>query len=434
MNYRTLIVPALGLSLTTSAFAAKQFLLDGSFETVGEDGMTPTGWQAFSGVRSGAFAFDGQFSCLASVRTNAFVGLYRDTVDAFAGTRVKLRCMAYNPSSAPITGNVKAGIKLEFRPPGGGAGPAPEENLGMTVGSPTDQWVLITLNTVVPPDVDSARIIMIGFESMFSTNGPVYIDNAFAALGSAPTTNLLLNNSFESGTSSANGLTNWTEFADPFSGARRNSFEVPSQDGLAVLKISGQNTAGVFQTISVTAGQTLTISAYARQRSTSPYGVVPADMTLPTPQAGVKVEWSSGTTPRPDIDIAPNDNPISGTTNIIQAGSPVDTWVPLTIDYTLPPQTGANLRCTVINGFGTADCDVYFDAFEAILKNQFNGADANNDGAEDMIDIARLQRVFAGNGGGLRFGGLVFDNDDDNDVDALDAAYVEDRMTGPANP
>ncbi|MFN0136659.1 MAG: hypothetical protein ACKVS9_11155, partial [Phycisphaerae bacterium] len=128
MNYRTTFVAAAGVALATSAFGSKAFLKSGSFEVLGE-GTTPADWLAFGGVQDSAFAFHGQFSALATVRTNAFVGLYQDTVDAFEGTRVKMRALAYHPSAAPITGNIVAGIKLEFRQPGGGAGPAPVENL-----------------------------------------------------------------------------------------------------------------------------------------------------------------------------------------------------------------------------------------------------------------------------------------------------------------
>lgn len=431
MSYRTIFTTTASAAVAASAFGSKSFLKNGSFEVAGE-GTTPADWLAFGGERSTAFAFHNDFSVLATVRTNAFVGVFQDTVDAFEGTRIKLRCLVYHPSAAPLVGSVVAGIKLEFRQPGGGSGPEPVENLALTVGSPVDTWFEITLNEIVPPDVDAARIVILGFEVDQANNGAAYIDDAFAALSSAPSTNLLLNPSFQDGSSAANGLTSWTEFADPFSGARRNAFEVPGRTGSAVLKISGRNTAGVFQQINTVPGETLIVSAWGRQRGTTPYGVLPEVVENPNPQAGVKIEWSAGNVPRPDIDIAPNDNPISFTTNVITATSPRDVWIPVTIDYTMENNTGANLRCTAINGFGAAECDVYFDAFEAILKNVFNGTDADGDDDADMVDMAQLQRVYNGSGGGLKFGGLVFDQDDDNDVDTSDAAYSVDRVTGPA--
>jgi hypothetical protein len=167
------------------------------------------------------------------------------------------------------------------------------------------------------------------------------------------------------------------------------------------------------------------ISAWFLSLSTAPY-------QHPDARAGVKVEWSAGSVPVFSVDVVPNANPQSGTTNIINSSTPTDQWTPVTIDYTMPPNNAAELRGTVINAFGPGTCDVYFDAFEMVLTNVFDGSDADGDDDEDMQDIRHLQQVFRGSGGGRPFGGLVFDHDEDNDVDSSDLDQVLPQMTGPA--
>ena len=258
----------------------------------------------------------------------------------------------------------------------------------------------------MPEETATARCVIVSFDNT-ADNGPVYADSAFVELGSAPLVNQLSNGSFESGDSGPNGLVDWTEFADPnLSAARKNSFEVSADDGGFVLKMSGGATAGVFQDVLVTEGDTITITAKFKSSSGASY-------FDPNAVAGVKVEWLGVTgKPVPNIDIAPNDNPISGTTNIIDQSSTKDTWHPLIIDFTLATTEAANLRATVISGFGPGSADVYYDSFEMVLTNVFDGSDADADDDQDLWDMARAQRAFTGTDGGMVFRGIVFDQDE----------------------
>jgi len=413
--------------LASTAFARQQVLKNGSYEAADPNTLIPFDWTQFGGAgQSGVFSFDGLSSALASIQVNAFVGMFQDPVQVEENVRILMKAMAYIPSAAPITGAGAAGIKLEFFEPEGLEVPDPEENLAFEPNNPAyaeNTWIQVSYSTTVPEDIDIARIIMISFDTV-TTNGPVYCDAAHAEFGSAPGVNQLLNPSFESGPGGLDGLDDWTEFADALSGARKNAFEVPAVDGTNVLKCLGL-TCGLRQDLVVTPGDTLTISAWFRSNGANPYA-------NPNARAGVKVEWIAGSVPSPNIDIRSNDNPISGTTNTLTSASPTDVWQPVTIDYTMPPASAAKLRATIITGFGPATTDVYFDAFEFVLANVFDGSDADGDNDEDMADIAALQQAFTGSGGGMVYGGLVFDHDEDEDVDSSDSSFTLVRMTGPA--
>lgn len=418
-------------ALAVTAMGRTGVLKNGSFETFDPNTFRPLDWTAFGGVSSADVANDGARSCLADFANGGFQGAFQDTVSVGPGVRILQRCLALHPSSDPLpTTSTVAGIKLEFRVPEGLPSPPPEENLAFDANSPVDVWETVSLNTVVPEGATVARIVMISFEQtdangdpIVPNNGPVYVDSVVLSLdGNA--TNPVLNPSFESALAGS-----WNAFGGMGSGAARNVFEVPADDGSAVLKIGGEFTAGATQEVPVTAGQTFDLSAKFRSRSTGtpPLG---GPYTSAAAFAGPKVEWVVGSVPTPNIDIAPNANPISATTNIINSDDPTDTWIPLTIDYTMPPSKAALLRATVINGFGTGMGKGYYDNFEMVLTNVFDGSDADADGDEDMADIAQLQNVFSTTE--LKFGGLVFDHVEDDDVDFDDVAFTLPRMTGPA--
>ncbi|MBL8877560.1 MAG: hypothetical protein JNG88_00445 [Phycisphaerales bacterium] len=413
------------LFLCVPADARQQFLKNGSFDIPGPEATTLR-WNAFGGAgQSTDYLFDGSFSALTSVRVNAFVGMYQDTYDAVAGNEVQMKAMAYVPADAAPTGNIVAGIKLEFFPPTGVETPPPEENLAFDADDPVDTWVPVTLITTVPPGIEIAKVVVISFDES-TTNGNAYADLVSAELSSNPGLNLLQNPSFEIGGSGNDGMPNWDEFASPFSGARKNCFDVTAFDQDCTTKFIGQ-TAGLIQEIEVVPGDTLTITGYFFSRSAAPY----ADENA---RAGVKVEWVAGRLPEFQVDIVPNGNPASATTNIVNSGTPTNQWVPVTINYTMPAQTASRLRGTIINGFGPGTCDVYFDAFEMVIANVFDGSDVDADNDEDLLDIASLQTSFNGSNNPMKFLGLVYDHDEDGDVDSSDSNFTLDRMVGPALP
>jgi hypothetical protein len=267
-------------------------------------------------------------------------------------------------------------------------------------------------------------------------NGAVHVDAAFAERSSAPGVNQLLNPDFEDPMSSGgpNGIRFWPSFQSPLTTANWDCIPPPPYvDGICGVRMAGNTTAGIFQQINVAPGETLTFSAWFRARSDE---VSPPAWNDPEALAGVKIEWAAGSLPVPgQIDIAPNAWPQSASMNIVTSASPTDQWLPVSIDFTMPDNRAALCRATAILGFGVAgDFNTYFDSFEMVFTNVFNGSDSDGDDDEDMHDIALLQKTYTGSGGGMVFGGLVFDHDEDNDVDAPDADFTIDRVTGPALP
>lgn len=410
---------------TLTVNGGPNLLSNPDYELPGYNENTPFGideWIGFGGQwKSQDVAYHGASS--VRVQTGgetgaAYSGLYQDMGVLEAGDHLFMRCWVYNPSVGGLTANSAAAIKLEFFPASGGELPPPEEALDFDENAPLDTWTLVSYTTTVPPEITLARIVMIAFDEI-DTNGPVYVDLARAERGSAPGVNQLLNASFEQGTSGPNGLTHWTEFRGLGCSARKNAFEVPAYDGFSVLKISGSCVAGVYQEIEVQPGEQLTISAYFYSDSDNPFND-------PQSRAGVKVEWRAGNVP-PQVDIG--GQPF----NTIYAGAPTDTWLPLYIDYTMPPGSAATARYTVIVARGEAEsAQVYFDAAEAVVLNLFDGADVDGDVDQDLLDFYHMQRCFSGTGvPALEWNSITFDADDDDEVDWADFQYLAPRFTGP---
>ncbi len=354
-------------------------LLNGDFETAGVGaGQSPIGidfWTGFNDQeKSGDVAREGTYSLKLGVR-EAYSGLFQNTKVLTAGDHLLMTAYVWNPATDPLVGTSRAGIKLEFS--GGGTPPPPEEQLIFDGNDPLDTWVLVTYATTVPPEATLAKIVMVADDTS-TTNGPIYFDSAYAERDSAPGTNQLLNPSFELGPGGANGLDNWTEFGGSSCTAWKNRFEVPAQQGSYVLKISGSCVAGVYQEIPVVTGEALNISAYLRSKSTDPFNDEVG------PRAGVKVEWVLGSVP-PQVDIGPPGSP-----NTVFAGAPTNTWLPVTIDYTMPAGSNATARFVNIIEKGNALTGrIYFDSCSAVVLNwpPLCLGDVNCDGSIDFGDI-----------------------------------------------
>jgi hypothetical protein len=129
--------------------------------------------------------------------------------------------------------------------------------------------------------------------------------------------------------------------------------------------------------------------------------------------------------PQVDIGEAPN--------NTATESTPADQWVPLWIDYTMPPGSAAGVRATVIIARGNATfAEVYFDGVEVVVRDLFNGADSDADDDQDLLDFAELQRCFEGPGvTPIQWNCIVFDSDEDDDVDLVDWNFFWPRLTGP---
>jgi hypothetical protein len=85
----------------------------------------------------------------------------------------------------------------------------------------------------------------------------------------------------------------------------------------------------------------------------------------------------------------------------------------------------------IVSQGNASRAQVYFDAFEAVVLNKFDGADTDRDGDEDLHDFAWLQQAFTDPGGPMEYMGIVFDHDDDDDVDMANVNYFLPRLTGP---
>ncbi len=406
--------------VVVSVGGGANLVLNGDFETAGPSpGQSPAGidqWNGFNDQeKSDEFALDGSSSLQLGVR-DAFNGLFQDLGTLNDGDELQLTAYVYTPSSDPINASTFGGIKLEFDP--NGQVPPAEENLPFTDASAADVWTPVSYTTTVPDGITIARVLMV-FNSVAGTTGAVYFDSASATRSSTGSTNQLLNASFELGGGGFDGLTNWTEFsAAGVSEIRKSCFVVPGNPGFCSARATGTSFAGLGQEITVTPGETLTISTLVYTPSFE-------KLTGQFANAGVKVEWAFGGVPT-DVDI------VLGQPNTVDASMPQDTWVPITIDYTMPAGSSAQGRFVCILGKGTAmDGKLYFDAIETVVRNRYDGSDVDNDDDEDLLDFAELQRCFSGPGGGLDWNCSVFDNDEDSDIDLLDWDFFRPRMTGP---
>ena len=400
-------------------------LLNRDFETAGVGAQSPTGiddWQGFNDQEQSAdVAKDGTKSLQLGVIGSpapAYSGLVQMMGAMTAGDQLRMVAYAWNPSSDPLTANSRAGLKLEFS--SNSTVPPPEENLAFDATDPPDTWTLVDINTNVPPAVTVARIVMI-YVGDSTTTGAVHFDGAEAHRNGGG--NVLLNASFENGVGGFNGIDNWTEFNTAGQSAcQLNCYSPPAYNGDCTAKGEGVAVSGIYQEITVSPGEALSVRAYLYTAS------LPAGQQLTGGgRAGVKIEWAIGGVPG-WVDIGtPGDN------NTVGAVSPQDTWIPLSIDYTMPPGSSANAKFVNLIEKGTAATGrVYLDACEAVLLNRFNGADADGDNDEDLRDFAEFQRCFTGSvSGQMRWGCIVFDSDDDGDVDLTDYLYFQPRMTGP---
>jgi hypothetical protein len=408
-------------------------LLNSDFEQAGPGEQSPTGiddWMGFNDQeQSSDVAVHGEKSLKVGT-DDPYSGLFQDMGVFDDGDRILLKAKVFSPSTNGLTNSARAGIKLEFYPADGGPTlPDPTENLAFDKDSPTDSWELVDLGTtglVVPDEASLARIVLIYFvpDGQASTNGAVYFDAAYAEVSSAPGTNQLLNPSFEDGQGGENGIDDWTEFGSGTGEAQKSNFEVPGYPDEfyeSSMKATGDATAGIQQEIAVTPGDVLSASVFMRMRSDNPL--------LLNTRAGIKVEWvAEGGTVPPPVDIT--ETPSS---NTITAASPKDTWIDLSIDFTMPAGTHAiprfvNIVARGATGTGTA----YFDACEAIVLNVFDGADADGDNDQDLFDIGEFQRCYSGDGvTPLKWNCTVFDNDDDEDIDLTDFGFFVPRITGP---
>lgn len=396
-------------------------LLNGDFETAGPSpGQSAFGiddWVGFNDQeKSSDVAEHGGYSLKLGTSAQ-YSGLFQNMGVLNAGDQVVLQAWVWNPASDPLVGNSRAGLKLEFSP--NGEAPPPEENLAFDETTPMNVWTPVEMVTVVPEDVNLARIVMI-YVADAGVTGSVHFDSAWAERSSQPGVNKLLNASFESGVGGEDGLTNWTEFFGGGAECRKACFVVPAHNGACTARARGPATAGLYQEIEVVPGESLTIRAQLYSASGDPLAGAAA-------RAGVKVEWRLGTLPDV-IDIGdPEQN------NTILAGSaPTNQWIPLTIEYTMPAGANAIGRIVEIIEKGNALTGrVYFDSAEVVVLNRFDGIDGDGDNDQDLHDFANFQRCFSDSGGGLLWNCLVNDHDDDGDVDIDDWNYFWPRMTGP---
>ncbi len=404
-------------------------LLNGDFEEAHVTAANPFGigdWTGFNDQgKSEDLSLHGDSSLKIGMGAE-YSGLFQDFGTLNAGDRILLKAKAYQPSTDPLATDDRVGLKLEFFAVPGSELPPPVENLPFTQDTTSNAWILVNLSTngvVIPDGINQARIVMLYYGDDTAT-GSVHFDSAYAELDSSPGTNLLQNPSFEDGDGGDNGIDYWNEFNTPgVSFAQKSVFEVAAYDGWATMKAHGNNWAGIWQDVSVTPGDELSLSVYMYTDSSD-------EFISSNGLAGVKVEWIGGTVPGPvDIGSAADDHTVTGS-------SPTDQWIDLVIDYTMPAGSQAVGRFVNLAARGSGvDGFVYIDNCEAVVVNRFDGADADGDDDADLEDFAAFQSCYTGDGvTPLPWNCTVFDSDEDDDVDLIDWAYVGPRITGPAIP
>jgi len=397
-------------------------VFNGDFETVGNSpGQSVAGIDDWSGFndqeKSDDVAEDGDFSLQLATR-DGYSGLYQDMGVLNAGDHIILNAWAWNPSTDPLVGSTRVGIKLEFQP--NGTSPPPVETLPITQDTPTDIWTPVNISATVPAGISLARVVLI-YTGDGGSSGAAHFDAAFAERSSAIGVNQLSNVSFEDGAGGPQGLDNWTEFFSAgVSECAKSCFFVPPVSGFCTARGTGTGVAGIYQEIAVAPGETLNISVQARNPSAEP-------MLGGATKAGIKIEWFFGGIPD-DVDIGvPNGSP-----NTIGAGAATNTWIPLTIDYVMPPGTSARaLFVNIIEKGNALTGRCYIDSCEAIVTNRFNGSDADGDFDQDLADFAAFQRCYSGSGGGIGVACSIFDDTTDGDVDFADWNVFRANWLGP---
>jgi len=281
--------------------------------------------------------------------------------------------------------------------------------------------VPITVSSPVPALATAAKIVCI-YVADAGSSGEVHFDSAVAERSSSPGFNELSNDSFEFGPGGPNGIDDWTEFfSESLSECQKTCLAIPADDGFCTARATGTSVSGILQQISCSPGEVLTATVMVRTPSFNP-------LDGGTTRAGIKIEWVAGSVP-PPVDIGvPN-----GSSNTIGPGAALNTWIPVSIDYTMPPGSNAIARYVCIIEKGTsATGNTYFDTCEAIVTNVFDGSDCDGDADEDLLDFYCLQQTFTGSGNGPPpWPGTVFDADGDNDVDFADFNFFAPRMLGP---
>lgn len=360
--------------------------VNGDFETAGpspgQSAYGITDWIGFNDQeKSNLAARTGSFSVQIGTR-EAYNGLFQNFGVVNAGERLVLTCYVRNPSNDPLTGASRAGMKLEFDP--NFNVPPPQEELTFTAAAPEDLWTPVTLSTTVPNGVTGARIVLLYFGDS-GTTGAAYVDSASAKRGSAPTVNQLTNPSFEDNTGGVPD--NWTHFfsggSSEMLGSCFNGFE---HSGDCAARGAGTAVAGLYQEIAVTQGESLEISAQFYSSSFEPFSGANS-------KAGVKVEWIIGGVPA-DIDIG-----TPGNGNTIGAGAPTNTWIPLTIDYTMPPNSSAIARFVLLTEKSTGlSGKVYFDDCSALVYGRCDPCDVDCNGTVNPFDIQPFVNLLSGAG------------------------------------
>lgn len=384
---------------------------NGDFEIAGHSpGQSSVGideWAGFNDQQKSEPpepALDGEYSARLGVR-EAYNGLYQFMKELAPNDHLLMRAWVLNPSAAPLSGTSRAGTKLEWQE----TSPPAEEYFGFDATDPQNTWVFVGLNTTVPDGAGIARITLI-YGGVAGETGAVYFEDAYATTTGNPSNNLLTNASFESGFETP---TDWTVFEDA-----TLSCDFVYRTGDCSTRVAGTSYAGLWQEVSVTPGQSFDVGVYIQSWDFEP--IVEAGTV-----AGIKVEWFAGGIPA-DIDIGAQGNEID-------ASAPTDTWIPLTIEYTLAPTESAVAQFTLLSVKGTGLTGyAYFDGCEAVLLNVYDGSDVDGDDDEDLADAAWLQRTFTGAGAAiLPFNGITFDFDDNGSIQFSDYQYFEPRMTGP---
>ncbi len=400
-------------------------LLNPDFELAGQGENSPIGidhWTGFEdqGKSSDITAWHGEHTLRVGM-SEPFSGLVQNMGVLADGDRILLKARVRNDSSDAFSGTSRAGIKLEFYDPAGTTLPLPTENLAINASSTPDTWIQVPVSMdplEVPEGATLARITLIFFGDT-TPAGSVYFDSAHAEVSSSPGSNLLLNASFENGVGGLNGIDNWTEFGGSGATAQQAfaQFEsIPAHDGSFVVKATGGVT-GLFQGVTVTAGDLLSAHAYMRIKA--------SDLPSAGDFAGIKVEWFGGTIPgNVDITSSPSNNTIT-------ASSPQDQWIDLFIDYTMPPGSFAGVRFVALTAQGgSAVGAAHFDGCEAVVYYTIDGSDYDKDSDVDLADAAAFQRCFAP-GSPPAWNCTVFDLDEDDEVDLQDWALLSPHVAGP---
>ena len=178
---RALILLALTLVVAAAGPVAAQCIMaNPSFEVGGSGGQIIGGWNHFGNVGTVTETVHGQVAARVSGPNQGGwdVSGYWQRFDCAPGESWQARVWAMHPSSAPLTGQSRAMLNIEWRD-AAGALISYESHAPVDASSPTDEYVHFTVDSgLAPAGTAAAHLLLAVLQEPGSSMPMVYFDHA----------------------------------------------------------------------------------------------------------------------------------------------------------------------------------------------------------------------------------------------------------------